>query len=239
MDTKVWLGVSGVRFPTYSFLVLRGHKVHRLVVDGSGFSGKKILDRDREALENGADPREIKSSSLETFDVRQIFKAIVSHNDRAFVLYGEGQIKPALGFSTNRGGAGEVLQTILAASGRIYQPSEQQLGAAEILQPLFFQGLFAFFFWRMLYGAAQKVAGGGNVGLQKPGARRGPFEGLAGALGPGGGMVLGGVLIALMLVWATRRLMMVRPKRVIWVAEPSLTTIEIRRDGAGRSRGWS
>lgn len=217
MESQIWLKSEDKRA---HFLVLRGHEVHLLQVSGALMlkgKVKKIL----EGLEQGANPAEVGAKSVKTLDARKIGRAEVSPGNNSLTLQGAEEGAPSLTFPTADDNAGEILKTILASSGRTYQPTEVEVGIFEALMPPVIVGVIGGLFWMGLRQSAGKFAAGEEVEVQ--GRRRGAqqlLNSVAEALGVNGVLILGVALLALLLFWAGNRIIR-RPKRSVWLPEPA------------------
>ena len=218
MESRIWLKTEDKRA---HFLVLRGDEVHHLKVAGSLVTLKGKVKKVREALEAGGNPPDVGAKSVETLDVRRIGKAEVSPGNGSLTLHGEGDGAASFTFPTADNNADEILQTILAASGRPYQPSEEEIGVVEALTPPAIIGVVAGLFWMGIYQAAGKYAAGEEVVAE--GRRRGAqqlLNAVAEALGVNGAILLGVALLVLVVGWAGNRIIN-RPKRAVWLPEPA------------------
>src|SRR4051794_35992859 len=111
MDTQIW---SKIDDKWATILMLRGHEVHQLSVNGFALTLKKKVKGIIEALEQGQTPQEAGVKSVETLDVRTIGKAEVSPGNDSLTLRGEGEGGKKMSFSSAGKDADQILAAILA-----------------------------------------------------------------------------------------------------------------------------
>jgi hypothetical protein len=217
MESQIWLK-SEAKWAY--ILVLRGHEVHRLKVTGSMVTLKRNLKAVLEALEQGKAPSEAGAKSVETLDARAITKAEVSPGNSLLTLHGEGDNAKELTYSPADSNADEILRTILAQSGRTFQPTQEEIGVVEALLPPVIIGALGGLFWAGVYESAGKLAAGEVVevhGVRRRGLQR-MLIAAAEILGTGGTVAVGVVLLLLILGWAAKRIIR-RPERTVWLPE--------------------
>jgi hypothetical protein len=100
--------------------MLRGREVSLLKVTGISLTLKRKVQGVLYALNQGQDPSSVGAKSVETLDARAIGKSEVSPGDGSLTLHGSDEGSAKLSFSTADSNDGEVLQTILAQSGRVF-----------------------------------------------------------------------------------------------------------------------
>jgi len=197
-------------------LVLRGQEVQLFKVTGMSLTLKGKVKKVLEALEQGGDAVAAGGKVVETLDAKSIGKAEVSPGNDSLKLYDEGETPRTLSFSTDGSRADEVLQLILAQSGRSFQTAQEEIGVIEALAPPAIIGLISGLLWAGLNQTANRLAAGGEVEIR--GTRRGLKQmmvWLAEMLGTSGTMALGVVLLLLVLGWAAARVSK-RPQRTVW-----------------------
>lgn len=218
MDAQIW--TKSEEKWAY-ILMLRGPQVHRLKVTGNVLTLKRNLQNVLEALQQGQDPEAAGAKSVEALDARTIGKAEVSPDKDSLTLHGEGDSPKSLSFATADKSAGEVLDAILAQSGRTFQPKQEEIGVVEAVLPPAIVGGIGGLFWMGLYDSATKMAAGETV--EAGGRRKGLQQimiGVAEALGTGGTIAVGVALLALIVGWAAMRIVK-RPERTVWRPEPA------------------
>lgn len=219
METLIW---TKAEEKWAYILVLRGAEVHRLKVTGSILTLKRNLKAVLEALEQGAAPSDAGAKSVETLDVRTIAKAEVSPENSSLTLKGEGDKAKELTYSAADSNAGEILQAILARSGRSFQQTQEEIDAIEAVLPPIFVGGVGGLLWGLVYHSAGKLASGETVeveGVRRRGLQRMLIT-VAEILGVNGTIAVGVVLLALVVGWAAKRLIH-RPLRTVWLPEPA------------------
>jgi hypothetical protein len=212
----IWSKVS----EKYAYiLVLRGPEVQLFKVSGMSLTLKGKVKKVMEALEQGGDPGQAGGKLVETLDAKSIRKAEVSPGSDSLKLYGDGEKPRTLSFSTDGNRADEVLQVILAQSGRSFHTAQEEIGVIEALAPPAIIGLISGLLWAGLNQSANQLAAGEEVEIR--GTRRGLKQlmaWLAEMLGTSGTIALGVVLLILVLGWAAARVFK-RPQRTVWRPE--------------------
>lgn len=196
-------------------LVLRGHEVSRLKVTGSAFTLKGRIKAVMEALEQGTAPAEAGAKSVESLDARTIAKAQVDPDNGSLTLYGEGEKPAELAYSSGEKDAGEILQAILAQSGKTFEPAQEEIGVVEAVLPPVILGGIGAALWFAVYSSANEPAG---KEIEVHGRRQGMKRMLimiGQTLGPNGAIAVGAVLAALILGWMAMRIVK-RPERTVW-----------------------
>lgn len=197
-------------------LLLRDQEVQLFKVSGMSLTLKGKVRKVLDALEQGGDPGQAGGKVVETLDAKSIRKAEVSPGNDSLKLYGEGEKPRTLSFSTDGSRADEVLQIILAQSGRTFHTAQEEIGLIEALAPPAIIGVICGLLWAGLNQSANQLAAGGEVEIR--GTRRGLKQlmvRLAEMLGTSGTMALGVVLLLLVLGWAAARVFK-RPQRTVW-----------------------
>jgi hypothetical protein len=217
MEPQIWSNSGEKR--AY-FLVLRGQEVHSLKVTGSVLTLKRKAQSVLDGLQQGQDPANVGASSVETLDTRSISKAQVDPGNTSLTLYGGPDGSKSLSYTPAENNADEILKAILAQSGSTFEPAEEEIGVVEALIPPVIVGVIGGGFWMGAYQAAGKMAAGEAVDVE---GRRG--RGLQRILiwvveliGMNGTIAVGVLLLALVLGWATKRIVH-RPKRTVWLRE--------------------
>jgi hypothetical protein len=217
METQIW----SKTYEKWAYiLILRGQEVHLLKVTGMSLTLKKKVKGVLEALQQGRAPTEVDAKLVETLDARKIGKAEVSPGNSSLTLQSEGDSPKTLTFATADNNADEILRTILAQSGRTYQPGQEEIGVVEALMPPVIIGAIGGLFWSGVYQAAGKIAAGGRLevkGFRRRGLQR-MLNGIAEMLGPDRTVAVGVVLLVLILGWAAMRIIK-RPGRTVWRPE--------------------
>jgi hypothetical protein len=216
MEPQIWSKCSD-KFAY--ILMLRGHEVHRLKVTGISLTLKRKVQGIVEALQQGQDPGGVGAKSVETLDARTIAKAEVSPGKGSLTLHGEGENAKKLTYATGDSDADQILQAILAQSGRTYQPTQEEIGVIEALIPPAITGALGGLFWMGIYDPARRLAAGEHV--EAKGRRRGLQQmaiTVAELLGTNGTIALGVLLLMLILGWAAMRIIR-RPERTVWLPE--------------------
>lgn len=200
-------------------LMLQDHQVHLLKVTGMSLGFKKKVQGVLEKLEQGQGPSDVGASSVQTLDARSIAKAEVSPGNSSLTLRGEGENAKTLSFTTPDSNADEVLQTILAQSGKTYQPTQEEIGVVEALIPPAVLGAFGGLLWFVIYDSARKLAGGETVEAK---GRRAGLQRLliwvAELLGTNGAIAVGVLLLVLVVGWIAARIIK-RPERTVWLPQ--------------------
>ena len=198
-------------------LVLRGHEVSRLKVAGSVMNLKGRIKAVLEALEEGKAPAEAGAKSVESLDARTISKAQVDPGNGSLTLYGEGEKPAELAYSSGEKDAGEILQAILAQSGKTFEPKQEEIGVVEAVLPPVFVGGIGGLLWWAIYDSAVRIAAGEVVeaGHKRRGVQKLMIS-VAGMLGPNGTIAAGALLLALVLAWLAMRVVK-RPERTVWL----------------------
>jgi hypothetical protein len=216
MEPQIWLKSQ----EKWAYiLVLRGHEVHRLKVTGNVLTLKRNVQRVLEALQQGQDPANVGIKSVEALDARTIGKAEVSPGNGSLTLHGGEGGSRRLSFSTADSSADDVLQTILAQSGRAFRPAREAIGVVEALVPPAIIGVLGGLFWAGLYQSAGKLASGEVVEVR--GRRQGLqrlMNSAAEILGTNGTIAVGALLLAFVLGWAGMRVVR-RPECTVWLPE--------------------
>jgi hypothetical protein len=216
IESQIWLKAEEKRA---QILLLRGDQVSRLTVTGMSLTLKKKAQGVVEALQQGQDLSAVGVKSVETLDARTIRKAEVSPGNGSLTLHGGEDGSKKLSFSAPSSNADEILRTILARSGRTFQPSQEDIGVGEALLPPGIIGVVAGLLWMGVYQSAVDMAAGKEVVAK--GRRQGLQNlliGVAQMLGTGGTIAVGAVILALVVAWAAKRIVH-RPQRTVWVPE--------------------
>lgn len=211
MDSQIWSKVEEKRA---FILVVNGHEVHRLRVTGLLLSRK--VQGILEALQQGQHPSAVGAGSVETLDARTISKAELSPSNGSLKLYGGPDGSTTLSYSTGDSDADAILESILAQSGRSFQPAKEPIGVIEALIPPAIFGVLGGLFWLALQDSAKKAAAGEVVevnGLRRRGLKR-LLISIAEMLGTSGTTAVGVVLIVLIVGWAAARIIK-RPERTV------------------------
>jgi hypothetical protein len=217
MESQIW---SKAEEKWAYILVLRGQDVHVLKVTGNLLTLKRNLKGVLEGLTAGQEPASVGAKSVETLDARTISKAEVSPGNNSLTLHGGPEGSKKLAYSTGDANAGEILQAILAQSGRTFQQSQEEIGIVEALLPPAIVGGIGGFLWAGVYQSAGQIAAGEEVevkGFRRRGLKR-ILIWAAEMLGTGGTVAVGAVLLALILGWAAMRIIK-RPERTVWLPE--------------------
>jgi hypothetical protein len=215
MKTQVW-SKSEEKW-AYIF-VLRGAEVSRLKVTGNMLTLKRKVQGVLDALRQGQEPASAGAKSVETLDARTLTKAQVSPGNSSLTLHGGPDGSRSLSYTPEGNNADEILKAILAQSGQTFEPTEEEIGVVEALIPPAIIGGLGGLFWMGVYDAAGKIAGGEAVevkGFRRRGLQRLLIT-VAELLGTGGTIAVGVVLLALVLGWATMRIVR-RPRRTVWL----------------------
>lgn len=216
MESQIW---SKVDDKFAYILVLRGPEVTRLKI--TGLMLKRKVQGILEALQQGQAPSAVGASKIETFDARTLGKAEVSPGNGSLTLHGTGEGAPSLKFTTADNNADQILQAVLAQSGRGFTPQQEEVGVVEAVLPPVFLGGIGGLFWMGLYDSATKMAAGQAVEVK--GRRRGLQQmliSLAEMLGTTGTIAVGVLLLLLVVGWAAKRIIH-RPERTVWLPEPA------------------
>ena len=118
METQIW---SKVEDKCAYILALRGSKVHRLKVTGSGSTLKRNVKFAMEALAAERPPADAGAKSIESLDARTVVKAEVSPGNNSLTLHGGEDGLKTLTCTTGGWDADAILRTILSQSGRTLQ----------------------------------------------------------------------------------------------------------------------
>lgn len=198
-------------------LALRGDEVYRLEVTG----GKVRVDVPRilEVLQQGLEPGTVGANSVQSLRLASIGEVRTSPDHDSVELRSGGQDGTTLKFSTSGKNATEIAQTILARTGRSFREEQQDITVVEALLPPLIIGVIIGVLWALLYGTAGQVAAGEKIEVhgRRAGLKR-LFVMVAELLGVNGTLLLGGVLLAWILGWATMRVVR-PPQRTIWRAD--------------------
>jgi hypothetical protein len=216
MESQIW---SKVDDKFAYILVLRGPEITRLKV--TGLMLKRKVQGIIEALQQGQAPSVVGARAIETFDARTLGKAEVSPGNGSLTLHGTGEGAPSLKFTTADNNANQILQAVLAESGRSFTPQQEEVGVVEAVLPPVFLGGIGGLFWMGLYDSATKMAAGQAVEVK--GRRRGlqrMLISLAEMLGTTGTIAVGVLLLLLVVGWAAKRIIH-RPERTVWLPEPA------------------
>jgi hypothetical protein len=198
-------------------LMLRDHEVHCLKITGNVLTLKKNVQNALEALQQGRAPSEVGAKSLETLDTRKIAQASVDPGNASLTLKGEGDNPQSLTFSSADSKAGEILQAILAQSGRNFQPAQEEISFMEAIVPPLILGAICGALWAAVYFSAADMEGGKEVevkGFRRRGLQRMAIW-VAQLLGTNGTIALGIGLAVLFIGWAAMRIIR-RPERTVW-----------------------
>src|SRR4051812_12273712 len=168
MQSQIW---SKVDDKWATILMLRGHEVSCLSLNGISLTLKRKVQGIVEALEQGKTPEEAGVKKVETFDARTIGRAEVSPGNDSLTLKGEGDGGKKLTFSTGGKDADKILQAILAGSGRDFRSTQEEIGAFEALIPPVLVGVVGGVIAAAIYGAAGKLESGGQIEIK--GRKRG------------------------------------------------------------------
>ncbi len=217
MESQIW----SKSFEKWAYiLMLKDQEVHLLKVTGNVLTLKRNVSQVLDALAQGQAPASVGAKSVETLDARTISKAEVSPGDGSLTLHGGTDGSKKLAYSTGDENATEILQAILAQSGRAFQQSQEEIGVVEaLLPPAIFGGIFGLF-WAGVYQSAGQLAAGEEVevrGLRRRGLQR-ILIWTAELLGTGGTVAVGLLLLVLVLGWAAMRIIR-RPERTVWLPE--------------------
>lgn len=221
MESQIWVKAED---KWAYILMLRGHEVYRMTVNGMPITFKRKVQGVVEALQQGQAPAEAGVKSTEVLDVRAIGKAEVSPGNGSLTLHGEGEGAKSLTFTPADNSAHKILEVILARSGRTYEPTKEEIGVIEALIPPVFLGGLGGLFWYGVYDAAGRIAAGETVEV-KGGRRRGLQQLLISVgeiLGPKGTLAVGVALALLVVGWAAMRIIR-RPERTVWRPAPAST----------------
>lgn len=217
MESQIWLKSE----EKWAYiLVLNGHEVYRLKITGNVLTLKRKVKGVLEALEQGQAPPDAGAKSVESLDARTIVKAQVSPGNSSLTIHGGADGTQSLSFSTADSNADEILRTILAQSGRTFQPTQEEIGVVEALLPPVILGALGGLFWAGVYQAAGKLAAGEEVavkGVRRRGLQR-MLIAVAEVLGTNGTIAVGVVLLVLILAWTAHQLVR-RPERTVWLPE--------------------
>ena len=216
MDLQVWSKVEEKRGV---ILALRGDEVHRIEVSGN--NARQDASRIIGALQQGQEPSAVGANSVDSLKLASIGQARVSPDQDDVEFRAEGENGKTLKFAIGDNKAGEIARAVLAGAGRPFREEKQDITAVEAVMPPLILGVLIGFFWTLLYLTAGQLESGEDV---KTTGRRSLYKQLfawiAGMLGVNGTLGLGAVLLALILAWATMRVVK-RPQRTVWQAEPA------------------
>ncbi|MHC5544200.1 hypothetical protein ACYOEI_38725, partial [Singulisphaera rosea] len=204
METQIWCKTQE---KWANILILRGNEVSSLKVSGMSITLKGKVQGVLDALGQGQDPAEVKAKLQQTLDVRAIGKAVVSPGNSSLTLHGEGEGAPKVEFAPAEDNADEILRTILARSGRTYQPAQEEIGVVEALIPPALLGVVGGIIWGLIYHTAGELASGVDVevnGVRRRGLQRILIT-IAGILGTNGSIAVGVLLLLLVVGWAAKR----------------------------------
>lgn len=217
MEPQIW--VKSQEKWAYA-MVIRGTEVSVLKVTGNMLTLKRNIGKMMEALQAGKAPAEAGASAVETLDATTVSKGVVAPGNASLTLYGRGEPPRKIDFSPPQNNADEILQAVLAKSGRTFKPAQEEVGVFEaILGPLFVGGVCAAL-CAASYFAANEMAHGGDVqvrGFRNRGMKRLAVT-AAETLGTTGSIALGAVLALLCAAWAVRQ-MTHRPERTVWLPD--------------------
>lgn len=203
-------------------LVLRDYEVSCVQITGGVLTLEVKVQEALEAVEQGVPTSELMAKSVESLDIRTITKGEVTEGNSELTLYGGQDGATTLVYVAAYDNADEILQTILARSGRTFQQTEEEIDAVEAVIPPAVLGLIGGGLWALLYSAARTVAAGEHAKVQ--GLRRQAFQrmliGAAEIMGTGGTKIVGIVLAVLVVAWAISRLVY-RPVRTVWLPTPA------------------
>jgi hypothetical protein len=216
METQIW---SKSEEKWAYILALRGHEVHRLKVTGNMLTLKRNVKAVLEALEQGQAPSDVGAKSVESLDARTISKAEVTPENSSLTLHGGEDGSKELAYSTGDSNAGEILQAILAKSGRAFEASREAFTVFEALVSPVIIGAFAGFLWWAVYHSAGQLAAGEELEAhgRRAGLQRMMFW-VAEFLGVNGTVAVGAALLVLTIGWAAMRIVK-RPERTVWLPE--------------------
>src|SRR4051812_16256311 len=154
MQSQIW---SKVDDKWATILMLRGHEVSCLRLNGISLTLKRKVQGIVEALQQGKTPEEAGVKKVETFDARTIGRAEVSPGNDSLTLKGEGEGGKKLTYSTSGNDADKILQAILSESGRDFQVIQEDIGVFEALIPPVIAGVVGGVISAALYGAAGQI----------------------------------------------------------------------------------
>lgn len=216
MQSQIW---SKVDDKWATILMLRGHEVSCLSLNGLSLTLKRKVQGIVEALQQGKTPEEAGVKKAETLDARTIGRAEVSPGNDSLTLKGEGEGGKKLTFSTGGKDADRIVQAILAASGRDFLTTQEEIGAFESIIPPVLVGVVGGVISAAIYGAAGKLESGEQIEIK--GRRRGVQQLMISAaetLGTRGALGIGAAVVVLALAWGALRIVR-RPHRTVWLPE--------------------
>lgn len=214
MDLQIWSKVGDKRG---AILALRGEELHRIGVSGSKVTIRRNVSKLIEALQEGQEPSALKAKSVETLAVGSIGRAELSPDQSSIKFSAEGDGGASLEFSSSDNKASEIVRVVLARGGRAFREEKQDIGPGEaVFPPVFFGGIGGVL-WYWLYNTAGQLAKGEEIEVGH-GRGRGLQRLMilvAETVGMNGTLLIGAALLAMVLGWATLRVVR-RPQRIVW-----------------------
>jgi hypothetical protein len=216
MDVQLW---SKAEDKSATILALRGDEIHRLEVTGN--KARQEAARIMGALQQGQEPATVGANSSSALKVGSIGRAQVCEDNTLVEFHPEGENGKPLKFASGDKKGAEIIRAVLARAGRPFREGKQDITAVEAVIPPIIIGVIIGFLWTMVYWTAGEMAAEPDKEIEVTGRRRGIkqlFVFVAGMLGVNGTLVLGGVLLAAIVGWATMRVVR-RPQRTVWQPE--------------------
>jgi hypothetical protein len=215
MESQIWAKVEDKW--AYIFM-LTDQEVYRMKVTGLMLSRKVkgIL----EALQQGQEPQDVGAKSVEHLSLQSIGKVEVNPDNTHLTLYEANGTGTSLAFSPPDDNATEIVQAVLARTGRAYEPQKQEITAFEAILGPGILGLIAGGLLAACYFTARDLEAG--LVVEATGRRAGLKSLMimvSQILGTTGTLAVGGVIMALLLFMAINALKH-RPEKTVW--QPAL-----------------